>query len=96
MNVTVRPPGYLKAGEEGAIVALCETAWQLGVNREADLLSKKGFLFFRIRGRAEVLLGRTPAGRKAARLAMPELNRVINLETYDKAVNSGYRKGCNL
>ena len=87
---------HLEPGERAVVGALCDTAWQLVVNQEAALLSEKGFIFFRIRGRAEVLAGRTADGTKAVRAAMPELQRVVHLSSYDVETNTRYKKACNL
>lgn len=83
----------LKGAERAVVDGLCDTAWQLVVNDETALLSDDSFILPRIRGRARALNGYTYAG---IGVAMSEFQEVIDLESYDRELNSRYKKACNL
>jgi hypothetical protein len=88
----------LPAAEKAVIEAFCFTAWEIGINQEAERLKKYAYIVNRLtvaaqlkRERGEVDLNRPPPDIEAA---VDELDSVVGLKSLNGADVASYSKAC--
>ncbi len=88
--------------EKAVVHWFCETAWQLVVDKELDLIPDTEYMVHRLNVRAVLQVSDhlyTKSGRAPyeapVEVAVNELNRVIDLRTFDAKQDRRYEKTCD-
>lgn len=88
--------------EKAVVHWFCETAWQIVVDKELDLIPDAEYLTHRLNVRAVLQVSDhlyTKSGRAPyeapVEVAVNELNRVIDLRTFDDKQDKRYEKTCD-
>ena len=88
----IRRAQELPPPEKAAIVAFCEMAWQIVVNREAEKLTDRAYIVSRVTTRTALNLDGPSS--TAVRTVTDELRRVVNLGSLNGNLTGRYKKAC--